>query len=78
MSTIKNAFLWSDQTARLLGWPLLLVLIFTCFTKFVFTGTCLSAGYQCQHAFGVSQMAQGYLTSLVGGDADIVVSKNKN
>jgi len=75
MEKIKSIFTWCDQTSRLLGWPLLIVLMFTCATKFVFTGSCLSMGYQCKYAFGVSEMAQQYLTSLVGGQVDIVERK---
>lgn len=69
---------WGNQTALLLGWPLLLIAMFTIGSKFVFSGTCLSAGYQCKYALGVSEMAQQYLTNLVGGEAEIEVKERKN
>lgn len=69
---------WGNQTALILGWPMLIILIFTCTSKLAFSASCLSVGSHCQYAMGVSEMAQSYLTSLVGGDADInVVPRDK-
>lgn len=73
METLKGSFVWCNQTARLLGWPVLVVLLFICITKFIFTGTCLSVGYKCKYALGVSEMAQSYLTNLVTGTEDLEI-----
>lgn len=73
MERLKACLTWGNQTAMLLGWPVLIVLLFICITKFTFSATCLSFGYKCQYALGVSEMAQGYLTSLVGGESEIEV-----
>jgi hypothetical protein len=46
-----NAFItWYSQTARIVGYPVLFVILITAIEKTMFTVTCAVGGYQCQYS----------------------------
>lgn len=46
-----NAFItWYSQTARVVGYPVLFILLITAIEKTMFTVTCAVGGYQCQYS----------------------------
>lgn len=68
---MREAWIWYKQSSVLVGIPMLAVIMLTALSKVIFTGSCLTVGYQCEYAVGTAEAAQKYMTSLVGGNADI-------
>lgn len=74
---LETFWAWYKYSAFLVGVPVMFVLCMFAASRTVFTGTCLTAGYKCQYALGTEQIMSQYLTSLVGGEADVIVTPNK-
>lgn len=64
---------WYKYTAGIVGLPVLFVMLFWGMQKTLFTGTCMIAGWKCQHAFAVAEA----LESVQAGN-DLVVARRKN
>ena len=74
MEKMKTFWLWYKQTAVLVGIPILFLVLVSALTRSFFTASCVTIGWRCEYALGTSQMAQAYLSDLVGGTADVTVT----
>lgn len=72
---LVNFWAWYKYSSLLVGLPVMMVLMVFAVSRTVFTGTCLVAGYQCRYALGTEAIMSQYLTSLVGGEADLVIEQ---
>lgn len=71
-----RAFLtWYSQTSRLLGAPVLLVLVCLGIQRFVFTGTCMLAGWKCEYGISSGSDIADHMRSLLAAnpESDIVI-----
>lgn len=53
MKTIGEMIKWLNQTATLIGYPVLVLGMFLLVEKLLFTGSCMVSGYQCEFSFFV-------------------------
>jgi hypothetical protein len=63
----KEFATWYSQTARLVGYPILFVILITAVEKTMFTVTCSLGGYQCEHSIIATDAAMDYVSELVTG-----------
>lgn len=77
MEKLQNFLGWYGFTAKLIGIPVLFVVLFLGFQKFVFTSTCMIAGYKCEFAFGSDIAMVDYMGDLLASNphVDIVAKK---
>jgi hypothetical protein len=77
---MKNEFIsWYMYTARLLGVPILAVLIVLGAQKGLFTFTCASVGWKCESSMGASDALADYMGGMLAANPgqDIVVKPRK-
>lgn len=67
---MKTFIQWYGQTAKLVGYPILFIILMTAVERMMFTVTCSLGGYQCEY----SLMAQKGVQDYVG---DLVTSRSK-
>lgn len=65
---LKAFSIWYSQTARIIGYPVLFIVLITAIEKTMFTVTCAVAGHQCQHSLMATQSAVEFVGELVTGD----------
>lgn len=56
---------WYGQTAKLVGYPVLFIVLITAIEKTMFTATCMLGNYQCQYSLVEKQGVQRYVNDLV-------------
>jgi hypothetical protein len=64
----KNIMTWYSQTARLVGYPILFIILITAIEKTMFTVTCAVGEYQCEHSLLKNSNVQKYVGDLVAGE----------
>lgn len=62
---MKAALHWYGQTARLVGYPILFIILMTAVEKMMFTVTCSLGGYQCEYSLMAQKGVQDYVGDLV-------------
>ena len=65
---MKAFTLWYSQTARIIGYPVLFIVLITAIEKTMFTVTCAVGGYQCQYGLMATQNISQFVGELVAGD----------
>lgn len=71
---MKAFALWYSQTARIIGYPVLFIVLITAIEKTMFTVTCAVGGYQCQYSLMATNSVSNFVGELVTGE----VAKNEN
>lgn len=75
---IKSICKWYYQTSAIVGIPLLFLLLLWGTQKFVFTLTCSTSGYQCEHAIGATDVMAGYMSEMLDSNPNMdLVAKPK-
>lgn len=69
---MKAFSLWYSQTARIIGYPVLFIVLITAIEKTMFTVTCVIGEYQCEYGLMATQNISQFVGELVAGD----VAKN--
>lgn len=78
MERVKRFWEWYKYSALILGIPILFVLIFLGFEKFVFTSTCMIAGTKCEYALGADQALADYMGGLLASNPGVdIVAKRR-
>lgn len=62
---MKAFMQWYSQTARLVGYPILFIILMTGIEKMMFTVTCSLGGYQCEYSLMAHKSVQEYVGDLV-------------
>lgn len=70
---MKAFALWYSQTARIIGYPVLFIVLITAIEKTMFTVTCALGGYQCQYSLMATSSVSDFMGDLVTGE---VVKEN--
>lgn len=70
---MKAFALWYSQTARIIGYPVLFIVLITAIEKTMFTVTCALGGYQCQYSLMATTSVSDFMGDLVTGE---VVKEN--
>lgn len=79
MEKLNNFLCWYGFTAKLIGIPVLFVVLFVGFQKFVFTSTCMIAGYKCEYGLGASEGMYAYMGDLLAANPNVdIVAKKRN
>lgn len=61
---------WFIQTSTLVGVPVLFIVLVTAAEKTLFTFTCVTAGYQCEHSLLMSGKTNDFIGELFAGDEE--------
>lgn len=64
---MKAFTLWYSQTARIIGYPVLFIILITAIEKTMFTVTCAVGGYQCQYSLMATNSVNNFVGELVAG-----------
>lgn len=56
---------WYGQTAKLVGYPILFIILMTAVERMMFTVTCSLGGYQCEYSLMAQKGVQDYVGDLV-------------
>lgn len=77
MEKLKTFIGWYKYSSFLVGIPILFMLIFFAFQKFVFTSTCMVVGWKCEFAIGANDSMAQYVDTLLTSNPgmDIVAKK---
>lgn len=62
---MKAFMQWYSQTARLVGYPILFIILMTAVEKMMFTVTCSLGGYQCEYSLMTDKSVREYVGDLV-------------
>ena len=65
---MKAFALWYSQTARIIGYPVLFIVLITAIEKTMFTVTCALGGYQCQYSLMATSSVSDFMGDLVTGE----------
>lgn len=65
---MKAFTLWYSQTARIIGYPVLFIVLITAIEKTMFTVTCALGGYQCQYSLMATSSVSDFMGDLVTGE----------
>jgi hypothetical protein len=65
---MKAFALWYSQTARIIGYPVLFIVLITAIEKTMFTVTCALGGYQCQYSLMATTSVSDFMGDLVTGE----------
>jgi hypothetical protein len=65
---MKAFALWYSQTARIIGYPVLFIVLITAIEKTMFTVTCALGGYQCQYSLMATNSVNDFVGELVTGE----------
>lgn len=78
MEKLKTFWTWYKYSSFLVGVPILFVLIFFAFQKFIFTSTCMVVGVKCEYAFGADQALANYMGDLLAANPHVdIVAKRR-
>lgn len=78
MEKLSNFLGWYGFTAKLIGIPVLFVLLFIGFQKFVFTTTCMVAGFRCEYSIGATDAMVQYMGELLESNPNMdIVSRRR-
>lgn len=79
MDSLKAFGGWFMYTARIVGAPILAILIVWGIQKVTYTGTCMIGGLKCERAIGADDSMIAYMGDLLAANPgnDIVASKRK-
>ena len=72
---LKSFALWYSQTARIIGYPVLFIVLITAIEKTMFTVTCAVGGYQCQYSLMATNSVSDFVGELVTGEVAINTPK---
>jgi hypothetical protein len=78
MDRVKEIFTWYKTTSLIVGFPILAMLLFLGFQKFVFTSSCMIANYRCERAIGADEALTEYMGDLLAANpgTDIVAKRS--
>jgi len=61
---MKAFIQWYGQTAKLVGYPILFIILMTAVERMMFTVTCSLGGYQCEYSLMAQKGVQDYVGDL--------------
>lgn len=76
---LKTIATWYNQTAMLVGYPVLLIVLLMAIEKTFFTLTCQTSGYRCEYSLTNTQSAVEFVGDLLSSnpEMDIVAKPRK-
>jgi hypothetical protein len=66
---IREFKTWYSQTAKLIGYPVLFIVLITAIEKTMFTVTCALGEYQCEHSILGTEKAMDFVRELMTGSS---------
>lgn len=76
MEKLQNFLGWYGFTAKLIGIPVLFVVLFLGVQKFIFTSTCMIAGFRCEYSFGATDAMTEFMGELLSANKNMdIVAK---
>lgn len=78
IAKLKDFVSWYGYTATIVGYPVLLVVIFIVMQKLTFTSTCMTLGYKCENAIGADQGLASYMGDMLDANPNVdIITKPK-